>query len=263
MKLSTMDRHFFGATFEEKLSHVQELGFEGFEIDGKVLIDRFAEVKQAVRSTGLPISSVCNGYRGWIGDFDPELRAQAIQEISTILRYSAEIGATGLVVPAAFGMFSRKLPPFTPPRSADKEQDILLDSLAKLNERAQRVGSLLLLEPLNRYEDHMINRLEDAAQLIQAGGFSAVRIIADFFHMNMEEPDIAASIHAAGNLIQHVHLADSNRLQPGCGHIDFKAGFQALKAIGYSGFMALECQIAGEPEPAHRELVRYLQACIK
>jgi sugar phosphate isomerase/epimerase len=68
-------------------------------------------------------------------------------------------------------------------------------------------------------------------RLIEEGGFSYVKIVADFCHMNLEEPNIAKSIIDAGNLIKHVHLADSNRLQPSKGHIDFSEGFKALHAI--------------------------------
>lgn len=264
MKLATMERPFFARSFEEKLRKVQDLGFDGFEVDGKVLVDRFDEIKKAVRTTGVPVSSVCGGYRGWIGDFDAEKRAQAIQDIRVILLRSAEVGAIGLVAPAAFGMFSRKLSRLAPPRSEQEDRQVLLESLNELNEAARSSGSLLLLEPLNRYEDHMINRLEDAITLIREGNFAAVRVIADFFHMNIEEPDIAASIRSAGDLIRHVHLADSNRLQPGQGHTDFKAGFQALQEIGYTGFMTLECGLSdnGDPERAYRETARYLRACM-
>ncbi|OQB37133.1 MAG: hypothetical protein BWY06_02529 [Candidatus Latescibacteria bacterium ADurb.Bin168] len=66
-------------------------------------------------------------------------------------------------------------------------------------------------------------------------------MMADFFHMGLEEPDVAASIKAAGKWLCHVHLSDHPRILPGYGHSDFKKGFAALKSIGYASFMALEC----------------------
>ncbi|RED64055.1 sugar phosphate isomerase/epimerase family protein [Cohnella lupini] len=263
MLLATQDRGFFGQTYEQKLNKLKEIGFEGLEIDGKPLIERFDELRQAVRSTGVAISSVCGGYRGWIGDFDAEQRAFAVSDISEILSYSGELGARGIVVPAAFGIFSKKLPPFGSPRASDEEREILLDSLSKLNESALASGAELLLEPLNRYEDHMINRLEDAASLIREGGFKGVKVMADFFHMQIEEPDISASLRAAGELVTHVHLADSNRLQPGYGHTDFRAGFRTLKEIGFTGYMAVECELApGDGEQAYVEMAKYLKSCM-
>jgi sugar phosphate isomerase/epimerase len=263
MKLATQDRGFFGDTFKEKLTKVRELGFEGLEIGGNVLIDRFDEIKKAINSTGVPISSICGGYRGWIGAFEEEERAKAISDIGEIFRYTAEIGATGVIAPAAFGIFSKKLPPFSPPRSDEEEREILLHSVEKLNVLAKEAGSTLFLEPLNRYEDHMINRLEQAASLIKEGGFSNVKILADFFHMNMEEANISESILTAGNLIGHVHLADSNRLMPGQGHIDFKSGLNALQKIGFKQYMSIECEISGDPEKAYLDSATLLQALTK
>ncbi|NBD23884.1 sugar phosphate isomerase/epimerase family protein [Paenibacillus glycinis] len=263
MKIATQDRSFFGSTYEQKLQSLKTLGFEGFEIDGRNLIERFDEIRKAVRTTGIPISSVCGGYRGWIGAFDPEERAKAIADIGEILTYAGEIGAAGVIVPAAFGIFSKKLPPFRSPRDAAEERQVLLDSLGRLNERANRAGSRLLLEPLNRYEDHMINRLDEAGSLIREGGFSGVKIMADFFHMQIEEPDVHASLRAEASLIAHVHLADSNRLQPGYGHTDFPAYFKTLRDIGFGGYMAVECELApGDGMQAYAEMAAYLKSCM-
>jgi sugar phosphate isomerase/epimerase len=86
--------------------------------------------------------------------------------------------------------------------------------------------------------------------------------MADFFHMNIEEADIAKSIEDAGSYIMHVHLADSNRLLPGYGHTDFKSGFNALKKINYRNFMALECRIPGDPDIELPKCVKYLKSLI-
>ena len=69
--------------------------------------------------------------------------------------------------------------------------------------------------------------------------------MADFFHMNIEETDIPASIRANAARVVYVHVADSNRLQPGRGHLDFRPGFAALKAIGYDGWLGIECRLDG------------------
>ena len=55
---------------------------------------------------------------------------------------------------------------------------------------------------------------------------------------------------AAGHLISHVHVDDSNRLQPGTGHLDFLGAFTALREIDYDGWHTLECRLRGTPEEA-------------
>ena len=103
-------------------------------------------------------------------------------------------------------------------------------------------GVPVFLEPLNRYEQHLVNRLEQGTAFAEEVG-AGVSIMADFFHMNIEEADIAESIRAAGRHLVYVHVADSNRLQPGSGHLDFRPGFRALKEIGYDGWLGIECRI--------------------
>jgi sugar phosphate isomerase/epimerase len=91
----------------------------------------------------------------------------------------------------------------------------------------------------------MVNTLQKAGYYIEKGGFSNVSIIADFYHMNIEEAKIEESIMEHAKSIHHIHLADSHRYQPGSGHIDFEKGFHALKAINYEGAMTFECRVIG------------------
>ena len=115
------------------------------------------------------------------------------------------------------------------PRTEKEDRRVLLDALKELGEHAEREGTLVLLEPLNRYEDHMLNRVEQAVELCEAVGRPSVKVMGDLFHMNIEEDDLGEAIRRAGGHIAHVHLADSNRLQPGAGHTDFAGAFAALR----------------------------------
>jgi len=146
------------------------------------------------------------------------------------------------------------------PRTDAEDRRVLLDALEELGEHAEGEGTLVLLEPLNRYEDHMLNRVEGADELCEAVGRPSVKVMGDLFHMNIEEDDLGGSIRAAGDHLAHVHLADSSRLQPGTAHTDFAGAFAALQEIGFEGFMAMECGIRGNPEEALPEAVRHLRS---
>ena len=89
-------------------------------------------------------------------------------------------------------------------------------------------------------------------------GVGSVRVCADLFHMNIEEDDLAAAIRAAGPRIAHVHVDDTNRLQPGTGHMDFPSVFDALRAIGYDDWLTFECRLRGRPEQALPASTRFL-----
>jgi sugar phosphate isomerase/epimerase len=163
----------------------------------------------------------------------------------------AELGGAGVVTPAAYGMYTRKLPPFDPPPRTDEEDaDVLVAALRELGEHAAAEGVAVFFEPLNRYEDHMVNTLARGAELCRAAGSAGIRLVADTYHMNIEEDDPAASVREFGDLIGHVQLGDSARWQPGTGHVDFGAFVTALHDVGFEGWLALECNLRGDPMAA-------------
>lgn len=264
MKLACQEHLLPGATLVEKWHAAQSFGFDGIELHGHGDFQfqaRLPELRTA-REAGVVMPTVCVIMDHFIGDFDAERRRDARANMRSLLSVIGEIGGYGAITPAAFGMFSRALPPFKPPRSPEEDRTVLLEELHTLGRHAQQVGTLVLLEPLNRYEDHMIHTLAEAADLCDAVGLDSVKVMGDMFHMSIEEQDSAAAIRAAGDMLAHVHLADSNRLQPGMGQTQFAPIIQALHAIGYGGFLALECGIRGERGSALAESAALLRAAI-
>ena len=153
--------------------------------------------------------------------------------------------AAGIVLPNGFAVLSRVLPPFAVPGSDEESRAALVESLRELGRHGEQVGASVYLEPLNRYEDYMINTLADAVSVVEEVDSPAVSVIADTFHMSVEEADVGASIRAAGAHIQHVQLGDSDRREPGHGHYDWDQTLDALEAIGYDGWLAMECGLSG------------------
>lgn len=182
MKIGTQNQAFFPENILEKFRYIKEMGFDGFEIDGKLLVNNLEEVKAAIKETGLPVTTACGGYDGWIGDFIEERRLNGLKQIERILEALAEVGGKGIVVPAAWGMFTFRLPPMTSPRSLDGDRKMVSDSLRVLEQVAARTGTVVYLEPLNRYQDHMINTLADARRYIVENDLKHVQIIGDFYH---------------------------------------------------------------------------------
>lgn len=105
----------------------------------------------------------------------------------------------------------------------------------------------------------MINSLADAVGYCQQVGLASVRVVGDFFHMNIEEPDLAASLREAAPYIAHMQLGDSGRLEPGTGHVDFAAGIAALREAGYDGWYAMECGLSGDPIQVLPSVPKYLR----
>ena len=125
-------------------------------------------------------------------------------------------------------------------------------ALEEFGEHAKKHGVTFLLEPLNRYEGNVVNTIEDAVTIVRSLSTRNVTILADLFHMNIEEESIPDAIRAGGPLITHVQLADSNRRPPGHGHTDFRAVASALQATGYKGYLSAEALPWPNPDDAAR-----------
>ena len=133
-----------------------------------------------------------------------------------------------------------------------------MEGIAKPSERARALGVSLFLEPINRYETHLINSLSQGAEVCRRVASPGLKLLADFFHMNIEDPAPVESLVTHKAVIGHVHVADSTRLLPGYGHLDFPARFKALQSWGYKGALVWECSVPAGQEPiaALRESVR-------
>jgi sugar phosphate isomerase/epimerase len=250
-----------GADLIDKFRFARRAGFDAIELRGQGELrfrERLPELR-AARDAGVVMPSVCVAMPHFIGSFDAGLRRDAIDNMKSLLDVIVEVGGRGAVTPAAYGQFSLRLPPFVPPRPPDQDREVLLEGLTELGKHAEEVGGEVWLEPLNRYEDHMVNTLDQAVELCEAVGLPSVKVMADFFHMNIEELDLAASIRRAGSWIGHVQLADSSRLEPGTGHLDFAPAFRALAESGFDGCLALECRLSGDPAEVLPPCARFLR----
>jgi sugar phosphate isomerase/epimerase len=258
MKLAVQDGLLPGRSLAEKLDNAAKYGFDGVELGGGWLLDRAEEVRRAFDGHPVRFSSICSGYRGCLLDPVKAEREKAVADMEKLLQLGGELGAKGLIFVPIFG--GPRIADLTPYKSAvELEHEVLAELLQRLAAAAEKSKCLLLLEPLNRYETHMLNRLEQAVAVAKRVKRKGLAILADFFHMAIEEDDMPAAVRAAGKLIQHVHLADSQRLQPGTGHTDFRSAFRALNEVGFTGYMALECGLRGPAATALPACVKFLR----
>ncbi|MGO4533868.1 sugar phosphate isomerase/epimerase family protein [Leifsonia sp. 2MCAF36] len=249
-QITVQEQHLPGETLEQKFETALAWGFDGIELRSRGdfhFAGRLSELKRAA-AAGVVMPTTCVEMSHFIGAFDRELREDAIAQLSSQLSVMAEIGGTGVMTPGSYGMFSRRLPPFEPPRSPDEDRAILVDALSRLGEHAEREGVELFLEPLNRYEDYLVNTMAGAAALLREVGSPAVRIVADTYHMNIEEADPAAALLEVAPHIGHLQASDSNRLEPGAGHVDWALFGATVQAIGYERSIAIESRLSGDAE---------------
>jgi sugar phosphate isomerase/epimerase len=239
-----------GETLPEQLAWLDRIGFEAIELHGTSLDLPPQELRTIFADSPVKVANIAGS--GALLDPDPRERTAGKELTKERLHLAGMLGAVGVLVVPQFGR-TPALPDLSPYKTAvELERELFVEQLKELAPAAAQSGVPIFLEPLNRYEQHLVNRLLQGVAFCEQVG-SEIRIMADFFHMNIEEADIAESIRAAGPHIVYVHVADSNRLQPGKGHLDFRPGFAALKEVGYDGYLGVECRVEGPYEESLAE----------
>lgn len=214
-----------------------ELGFSGIELFPSTAREvPVAKLRECLSSNGLALAAVGTGAGNVLQGLslsDPDLsqRQSAIDFVRAILDLAAEFKCSAIV-----GSMQGSS---TNTETRKDGLSRLVDSLSHISEHATSESGVFL-EPLNRYETNLCNTLEDGIEIIKKVGNQHLSLLADLFHMNIEEEEIGASLGAAGHYIGHLHFVDSNRRPAGCGHLSYAPIAAALRTIRYSGWVSAE-----------------------
>lgn len=225
-----------------------ELGFDAVEV--------FPPSPDAV--AGSPLKSLLSEHKlklaavgsgaGWVKhkltltSGDPAIRAKARDFVKSIIDVAGGFGA-----PAIIGSMQGRHGDGV---SRDAALGYLCEALEELGSHAAKYGVPLLYEPLNRYETNLLTTIEQSLAVFGKLSTGNVKLLCDFFHMNIEEVNLADALRAAGSAVGHVHFVDSNRRPAGLGHIDYAPIVAALRDIGYAGYLSAEAFPYPDPDAA-------------
>ena len=236
-----------------------ELGFDAIELFPPSAMEvNAAQVRQLLDSHRLNLAAVGTG-AGWLkhrlslSSADRTTRERAVTFVAGVIDLAADFAA-----PAIIGSMQGRFGDTSAGQFADIEsaRAALRESLCALADRAKNRGQPLLYEPLNRYETNLANNVARGLELIGSPECENVKLLADLFHMNIEEADIAQALGAAGQRLGHLHFVDSNRRPAGCGHLDFELIAAALREIAYSGYASAEALSWPDPKAAAKRTMR-------
>lgn len=180
-------------------------------------------------------------------DPDPNKRDQAKAFVKEMIAYGANFGAPA-IIGSMQGRWGGEV-------SRDQALDWLRAALNELGGYAAEKGVCLIYEPLNRYETNLCNTMADGVSLCQSLETESVKLLADVFHMGIEEDDPASAMGAGKGYIGHVHFVDSNRKAAGRGHLNLKAIADALIKSGYDRYVSAECFPFPDSATAARETI--------
>jgi sugar phosphate isomerase/epimerase len=215
-----------------------ELGFDAIEIfpPGPEAIDQ-SGVRKLLGDHGLKLAAMGTG-AGWVKHKlhlthpDAAVRSKAKDFIRSIIDTAGPLGA-----PAIIGSMQGRWGD-----TVSREQGFswLGEALVELGDHARQYNVPLIYEPLNRYETNYCTTMEQGVALLKQAGATNVKLLADLFHMNIEEQDLPAALRTGAGHIGHIHLVDSNRRPAGLGHLDLAAIAAALRDIQYEHYLSAE-----------------------
>lgn len=228
----------FRDDFAVAVEKAASLGFDAVELffpDPEVV--PLNELRSMLNGSGLNVAAVGTGagmlrHQLSLVDQNPEKRRAAREYITRMIQFGGELGA-----PAIIGSMQGR---WTPEQGREQALDLLAEGLHELGAAAARWSVPLLYEPLNRYETNLLRTQGEAAAFLKQHGIQNIRLLADLFHMNIEEVSIEEGLRAGAEFLGHVHFVDSNRRPAGYGHLDFASITAVLREIGYDGYLSAE-----------------------
>jgi sugar phosphate isomerase/epimerase len=251
----------FKGDFENNVRTIAALGYDGVELairDPK-LVDPDA-LLAVLDAHELSVPAIGTG-QAWgeeglsFTDPDRAVREAAVDRVREHVPFAARTGAAIII-----GLLRGIVRPGVEQAQA---YAWMVEALQRCTDAAERGGARLALEPINRYETTLVNSVPGCLALIAEVGSDRLGVLADTFHMNIEDVSIAGSLRQAGPHLFHVHLADSNRWYPGAGHIDFRAVLRTLHEMGYPGYVSIEAMPMPDAETCARESMATLRPLLE
>jgi sugar phosphate isomerase/epimerase len=245
---------------EESIRKAAQLGYDGVEL---ALMDKdqvsVARVDRLIREHGLAIPVVSTGqvfagHHLWFTDPDPAQRQRAVAIFKGLVDVAAEFRAM-----VNMGRVRGFIPEG---ETAESAEGRFAEAVREIAAYAQPKGVALILEPVNRYEINFINSVDEGAALLERLGIPGLKLMPDVFHMNIEDVSIEGHLRKYIAHIAYVHFADSNRLAPGWGHLDFGSIVDALNEVGYTGWTSVGILPKPDPDSAARQAIQHLRKFI-
>jgi len=218
----------------------KEAGFEGVEIAMEAKGDiHYGRILEILKANGLVCSSLCGLYGP-----NRDLRGEKPEYVRNSIEYMKDcIDAcialeTNLLVGAHYSAVGRA--DLVPENERIRQWNMVVQGLKVISAYAEDRGVYLALEPLNRFETDFLNVCVDTVRLIDDVGSPMMRIHLDTFHMNIEEKSSAEAVLRAGNLLSMLHASENDRGAPGTGQVHWQQVAEAIKKIGYDGWVVVE-----------------------
>ncbi|MCD4670548.1 MAG: sugar phosphate isomerase/epimerase [Actinomycetia bacterium] len=248
----------FSGDLNKGLENASSLGYDGVELslldsqdlDQVWLLDRLKDLGLSVYAIATGQTYYTDGYS--LFDFEENKRNKSVGRIKGHIDLASELGSK-VIIGGIRGKITEK------GESRSEQENEGKKAIRECVRYAESKRVILLIEPINRYETNIINTLEEGIRLIKEIGSENLKLLPDTFHMNIEEVSIEESLFKAKQYMGYIHFADSNRLAPGFGHLDFEKILSVLRKINYKGTIGIEILPKPDDYKAGEKAISYLR----
>ncbi|MCP3993663.1 MAG: sugar phosphate isomerase/epimerase [bacterium] len=248
----------FAGEWEAALDAAVELGYDAIEMSLRDSTDPVVVAcNEGLGKHGLRLSAIATGQSfysdGWsLTTGDPAVRTRLDERMLRMVDMAAPWEAM-VVIGGVRGELTG-----TESERTDQYRRFV-ESVHRYATYALPLKVSLAVEPINRYETNLVATIDQAMAVVDEVDLPNVGVLADTFHMNIEERDLAGALRSAGDRLLHVQLTDSNRLAAGQGHIDFAALAAELRRINYQGYLSAETLPEPDSYAAARAALEYFK----
>lgn len=228
----------YQAELSAALDALAELGYDGVEIQVRDADAASSSgLLDEVTGRGLRIAALATGPVATddgltLTSPDPTVRAEARHRVRAIVELAIDYA-----VPVTLGRTRGDLQP----GAEDLQRRWASEAIRELADHAAAGGQQLLVEPQS--VGNFLLTVDETLRFLDAGEThrsNGIALVFDVWHAARCERSVEAAAAAAGTLLQHVQLADSDRGPLGRGEFDVASFLGFLDGLGYDGWLTLE-----------------------
>jgi sugar phosphate isomerase/epimerase len=249
----------FVGDWQRGLDAAISLGYDAIELSLRDPQEQVVKhIGEAVQGRGFAVSAVSTGQSYYndglsLASADPTVQAKLRDRLCAFVEVAAAWRAF-VVIGGVRGNLEGD------PSTYPDQRKRAVEAVQHLAEYAESCHVGMLIEPINRYETRFINTVQEALQFIADVGADNLCVLADSFHMNIEEACMGDALRLAGKRLGYVHLSDSNRKAAGQGHTNLKELATVLRQVGYSGYIGAEILPLPDDDTAARMAIAYFRS---
>lgn len=246
MKFGICNELFENWPWEKICDFAREIGYHGIEVAPFTLAERAElvspqrrlEIRKAAESRGLEIIGLhwllVKPAGLYITHTDAAIRRQTAAYFVELVKLCADLGGKVMVIG------SPKQRNLLPGVRREQAMGYAVEVFSECLDTAAQRGVTLAIEPLSTRETDFLMCAQDGVDLIERINHPNFRLHLDVKAMSYEYKPIPQIIRECARHLAHFHVNDPNLLGPGMGEVQYEPIIEALRGVGYDGWLSVE-----------------------